>query len=94
MKTARSLLVIIERIAVIIGAIMGVVAFFWQVTDKIESKKEKVSIVDYGDVEESENPYSFSISIANLGERQIYLKSAYLIVYTSDNKVSFFYSLD
>ena len=65
----------IERIALIIGTVLGVIAFFWQVFDSIDKQREKIRIGMTYAIPHEDLPIDLSIEIINYGQRPVYIKS-------------------
>lgn len=66
----------IERISVIIAALLGAFSFFWQVSIFISSQQEKVKLVVWCHVNEySAVTPQLSVDVINISERPIYIKN-------------------
>ncbi len=84
---SKNFLETLERISVIFAAILGAIAFFWQVSGYISSKQERVNIILWCHI----RPYTdttpqLSIEIINTSDRAIYIKS--LQFWAVDSSVS------
>ncbi|MBL8092084.1 MAG: hypothetical protein JNJ43_17235 [Anaerolineales bacterium] len=64
----------IERIAIIIGTILGVVSFFWQVYESINQQKEQVNAEMTFRIPKEDLPIDLTITIINFGQRPVYIK--------------------
>ncbi len=74
---------IIERIAVIIGSFLGLIAFFRQLYDSYDVKKEKIKAEVYFDFVYSENNEKLQelnalINIVNVGQKPIHIRRIYI----------------
>ena len=68
----------IERIALIIGTVLGVVAFFWQVYDSVDKQREKVQVQMTFSIPKEDLPIDVSIEVINYGQRPVYIKKVLL----------------
>lgn len=73
---------LIEKYAVVFGALLGVIAFIWQVYDTVDKQKEKLitnlnCIVLDEDVENIE----LSLEVINVGQRPVYIRTASIVTF-------------
>ncbi len=82
----KNLLEKVERISVIFAALLGAIAFFWQVAGYVSSKQERANFVLWCYV----RPYAaatpqLSLEVVNISDRPIYIKTLEFWVAESPN---------
>lgn len=68
----------IERIALIIGTILGVIGFFWQVYDSFDKQREKINVEISFKLPKEDLPIKLSVDIINVGQRPVYIRSIFI----------------
>ena len=68
----------IERIALIIGTILGVISFFWQVYDSVEKQKEKVSAEITFKIPKEDLLIDLIVTVVNYGQRPVYIDTIFI----------------
>ena len=64
----------VERTIVIIGAILGVVSFCWQIYDTVEQQRQKVTVEMTFAISKGDLPIELKVEVINNGQRPVYIK--------------------